>query len=264
MRKPDFEQLLKVLKRECPDRPTLFEFFLNERLYRRLCPYETTAENWIQARADAFAAAGYDYCTLGGYGINFPKKEIHHEKSISLNEGAMIGSWEDYENYPWPDAGIADYSPLGSIKLQSGMKIIAHGPCGVLENLIRLTGYDNLCMMIFDDPELVEATVTKIGTCLLKHYERSLEYDSVGACIVNDDWGFQQQTMLSPEDMRKYIVPWHVKIVELIHSAARPAIMHSCGNVFDCGLIDDVIDICKFDARHSYEDKIRESPYSAE
>ena len=256
MRRPDFNQLLKVLAREVPDRPTLFEFFLNAPLYERLAGKTMTAENTPQVCADAFAAAGYDYCTMWGYGFQFPRSEIHHEKSISLNEGAMIASWEDFEKYPWPTVNAAAYRPLKEVKLQPGMKIIAHGPGGVLENLIRLIGYDNLCMMLFDRPALVTAVTDRIGECLLTHYRHCLEYGQVGACIVNDDWGFQQQPMLSPEDMRRLIVPWHKRIVELIHEAGQPAIMHSCGNVFDCGLIEDVIEIIKFDARHSYEDKI--------
>ncbi len=33
-RLPNFNNLLAVLRREVPERPTLFEFFLNERLYQ--------------------------------------------------------------------------------------------------------------------------------------------------------------------------------------------------------------------------------------
>ncbi len=256
MRKPDFDQLLKVLNREVPDRHTLFEFFLNLPLYRKLCGYDITPENEPQARADACLAAGYDYCTFGGYGISFPSREIPHEKSASLNAGVMIRSWDDYEACLWPDAAAADYSALSRVRLAAGMKIIAHGPGGVLENTIRMLGYDNLCLMVYDDHALVKAVVDKIGQGLLEHYRRCLEFDRVGACIVNDDWGFQQQPMLSPDEMRNLIVPWHRKIVEVIHGAGRPAILHSCGNVFDCGLIEDIIEVCKFDARHSYEGKI--------
>lgn len=256
MRQPDFDQLLKVLARELPDRPTLFEFFLNGRLYEHYCGYKMTHENQAQCLADAFAAAGYDYCTLTAYGIDFPRGDFNRAKTISLNEGSVISSWEDFERYPWPDAAAADYSALAKIRLRSGMKIVAHGPCGVLENLIRLVGYDHLCFLLADDPQLVQAVSDRIGAALLQHYERCLEYPRVGACISNDDWGFQQQPMLSPEDMRRYIIPWHIKIVELIHAAGRPAILHCCGNVYSSGLIDDIIDRCHFDARHSFEDKI--------
>ncbi len=31
------------------------------------------------------------------------------------------------------------------------------GPGGILEILIALTGYDNLCLMLYDEPELVGA-----------------------------------------------------------------------------------------------------------
>ena len=40
-RRPDFDNLLAILHLEEPTRPTLFEFFLNDRLYARLAgaPY---------------------------------------------------------------------------------------------------------------------------------------------------------------------------------------------------------------------------------
>jgi uroporphyrinogen decarboxylase len=60
--------------------------------------------------------------------------------------------------------------------------------------------------------------------------------------------------MLSPADMRRYIFPWHKRIVEAIHAAGKPAILHSCGNLEE--VMDDVIDDMAYDAKHSYEDAI--------
>jgi uroporphyrinogen decarboxylase len=60
--------------------------------------------------------------------------------------------------------------------------------------------------------------------------------------------------MLAPADMRKYVVPWHKKIVEVIHKSGKPAILHSCGNLRL--LMDDIIDTIGYDAKHSYEDNI--------
>ena len=66
MSKPDFGNILKVLRREAPDRPTLFEFFLNRPLYEKLAGpiegFETaTVANrvtFIQGNGRFFAATG--------------------------------------------------------------------------------------------------------------------------------------------------------------------------------------------------------------
>jgi uroporphyrinogen decarboxylase len=134
------------------------------------------------------------------------------------------------------------------------MKLMVMGPGGVLENVIALTGYDNLCLMLYDNPGLVKALFDCVGERLLKYYEAALEYDTVGLLMSNDDWGFKTQTFLSPADMKKYVFPWHKKYVELAHRHGRPALLHSCGCFND--VMDDTIDFIGFDGKHSYEDAI--------
>ncbi len=253
MRKPDFDQLLKVLHREEPDRPVLFEFFLNEATYDR---FGGRDKHGVHLMGIAAAAAlGYDHAPVF-CDVLFPHKEMESQASYSLNDTVTICDRPSMAAYRWLDPDRFDYSYHRDAAklLPSGMKLIAGGPGGVLENLIALTGFDNLCFMLADDYELVADIVEHIGTRLDRFYEHVLEYDTVGACIVNDDWGFNTQPMLAPDTMRALIVPWHRRFVERIHHAGRPAIMHSCGNLFS--LMDDIIDDCRFDARHSYEDKI--------
>lgn len=258
-RRPNFRNLERVLMRETPDRPTLFELFLNDRLYRNAPGVrfdESTPYNRKLSVARAFEAYGYDYVTViaGDYG--FPSAEKQLLKTQSLNALSLIKDRESFEAYMWPD--IADF-PMDDLSrfaedLPAGMKAIPYGPGGVLENVVQLVGYDHLCMMLYDDPELVGDIFERVGTCLLKYYKAVLEHGVVGAVISNDDWGFNTQTMLSPADLRKYVFPWHKKIVEAAHQKGRPAILHSCGK-YDA-IIDDVIDDMGFDARHSYEDNI--------
>lgn len=61
-------------------------------------------------------------------------------------------------------------------------------------------------------------------------------------------------TMVSPEQMRTYVFPWHRQIVAGAHAAGKPAILHSCGNPRD--IIEEVIEDMRLDARHSCEDNI--------
>lgn len=259
-RPPDFENLVRVLRREKPKRPTLFEFFLNGRLYKKLAGAAWTDEPSLVAQGrmliHAFGNAGYDYATVPGASWYFPMGERHREKSFSVNEGAVITDRASFDAYPWPDPDAADYSSLDDLAadLPRGMKLIVSGPMGVLENVMHLVGHDNLCYMIADDPLLADDIFEAVGSRLVRHYERAAKHDSVGACISNDDWGFKTQTMLSPAHLRYFVFPWHKQIVEVIHAAGKPAILHSCGQLE--AVMDDVIDEMRFDGKHSFEDAI--------
>ena len=54
--------------------------------------------------------------------------------------------------------------------------------------------------------------------------------------------------------MRRFVFPWHKKLVAAAHAAGRPAILHSCGNL--APVMDDIIDDIGYDGKHSYEDAI--------
>ena len=267
-RKPDIENLYRVLRGEEPSRPTLFELFMNLPLYERLAgrrlqdvlksgasPEEAALEN-LKLVVDAYAAAGYDYGTTHGSNFKFESGRVQEKKTISLNQGFVITDEESFENYAWPKPADFDFSRLEKIRpyLPDGMKLMCMGPGGVLENVITLTGYDNLCLMLYDNPGLAEAVFNKVGQILLEYYEIALQFDTVGLLMSNDDWGFKTQTFLSPEDMRKYVFPWHKKYAEMAHNKKIPAVLHSCGYAED--IMNDVIGYIGFDGKHSFEDAI--------
>lgn len=256
---PDFNNMLKILRREKPDRPTLFELFMNPTVYNigaGATKKDFKSESLY--RAAAFRNLGYDYATINLPGFEFPRGELKHKNgaSISQNEGAMIFDRKTFDAYPWPDPAKAGYSTLEEVgrTMPPGFKAIVLGPCGVLENATFLMGFENMCYIIADDEKLAGDIFNEVGSRLVKFYEECVKYDSVGAIIGNDDWGFKTQPMLSPAEMRKFVVPWHKRIVEVAHKAGKPAIMHSCGNL--ASLMDDIIDDIGYDAKHSYEDSI--------
>jgi uroporphyrinogen decarboxylase len=261
-RKPDFENLLAVLRRERPSRPTLFEFFLNDPLLERLtgfkAPTSGKTQEALRFHIKAFTALGYDYVTTmlcPDWNSFLPKAEIHRKESISLNESSVITNREEFERFPWKTTWSADILNDCADDLPDGMRIVAYGPGGLLENVISLTGFDNLCYILADDPALAKDLFDRVGGLLLKYYEDACTIPEVGACIVNDDWGFKTQTMLSTSDLRTYVVPWHKKMAELIRSSGRPSILHSCGCL--SAVMDDVIGTIGFSAKHSYEDAIQ-------
>jgi uroporphyrinogen decarboxylase len=246
--KPDFEEFLKVLNKEKPERPVLFEFYMNKDIYDK---YGNSS------KVETFFALGYDYATVSVFDQDiFPRHKGEALDSISQNSW-LFDSRADFESFPWKDPEAQMYKEQIN-KLQKELptkgKFIGHLPQSVLGGLVASFGYENLCMLCYDDPELVADAAAAIGSRLLKHVEIMSSFDCVGAMILNDDWGFSAQTRLAPDQMRQYIVPWYKKMAEAAHSFGKPVILHSCGNMWS--LINDICDDCKIDAKHSYEDKI--------
>jgi len=117
--------------------------------------------------------------------------EKHTRAWQGLHDGP-IQTWEDFEAYPWPEITddnfyihryICDYLPwgLGFITCHAG---------GVYEHASRLIGYENLCLMLYDDPELLKAVVDRLGELILEYNRRLLELDGLTAIFQGDDFGF--------------------------------------------------------------------------
>jgi len=259
----DFHQLEKVLCRQKPDRPVLFEYFVNGDLisYVNDESFDSMDNRNDQIRAiiQFFHKTGYDYATIPSRYFNaFSFENTEHEKksTVSLNEGSAITDRKSFKLYHWPNPEQGDFELLDNLALElpEGMKFIVSAPGGVLENVIDLVGFERICFMIYEDEELTGRIFDEVGSRLLRFYEICSALNSVGALIVNDDWGFKTQTMLSPDMLRQFVFPWHKKIVEAIHGNGKYAILHSCGNLAD--VIDDIVDDMKYDAKHSFEDNI--------
>jgi uroporphyrinogen decarboxylase len=262
-RRPDFSNILKICRREKPSRPTLFEFILNDPLLEAFLErHAPVPGDWLgrcRFQIDGFAAAGFDCAVIGAWCLNlaeFPTGPVEQKASKSLNEGGLIKDWESFEKYRWPDPEANDFSPIeeAARQMPEGMKLILSGYGGVLETAISLTGYEQLCYLLFEEPDLVEAIFENIGRRILRYYQRCAPMESVGALIANDDWGFKTQTMISPADLNRYVFPWYQRIADMAHQAGKPVLLHSCGNL--AKVMDTVIDFLKIDAKHSFEDAI--------
>lgn len=259
----DFEQLARVLRCETPDRPVLFEYFVNADLisFFNGRPFEQaeTPEQKITDIIGFFHKAGYDYATIPSRyfgGFSFTTADHEKKATVSLNDGCVITDRNSFEKYNWPNPEQGDFGLLDKTasELNDGMKFVISAPGGLLENVTSLVGYENLCFMLYEDEELSMAIFDAVGSRLLRFYEICSSVPAVGALIVNDDWGFKTQTMIPPEMLRALVFPWHKKMVEAIHQNRKFAILHSCGNLE--AVMDDVVGELKYDGKHSYEDTI--------
>jgi uroporphyrinogen decarboxylase len=209
---------------------------------------------------------GYDYVKAGPEGLDmtFNKQivpdtaELAHETGRSYQDEhtGPIQSWEDFEKYPWPDPEKATTRALEWYEknLPDDMCVIG-GLCGhFAEHLMWLFGYESLCFALFEKRDLVQAVADRILEIDRVVVRRILQFDRVRFVWGSDDMGFKTQPLISPDDMRTFVLPGHKTLAAMTHEAGRTYLLHSCGKL-DL-IMEDLIQDVGIDAKHSYEDAI--------
>jgi len=176
----------------------------------------------------------------------------------------VIQTQEDFGRYPWDDVPAIFWERAAprfdalARHMPEGMKAIGGVGNGVFEISQDLVGFEQLCYMQHDAPDLFATLYTRIGYLLVELWSTLLkEYgDLFCVCRTGDDMGFKSQTLLAPQALVEHVVPQYARIVEVVHAAQHPYLLHSCGCIF--GIMDDLIGT-GIDAKHSNEDVI--APY---
>ncbi len=275
---PNIEAFLDaVMGRTEPERPPLVEYIVDDVVRRPVL--EQAGRSWIPYGEDLesqraywdnviafWHLCGYDFVRLE-LALPFPRTTRDtRDTSAQADPDAMrhwnetdtgpIASWEDFERYAWPDPDDFDMWPLEHIcdNLPEGMGLISCHAGGIFEHVTMLLGYVGMCTAIYDDADLVRAVVNAVGERIERYDERLLELDRLVVLFQGDDMGFRSGTLISPDQLREFILPWHARFAQIAQEAGVPYFLHSCGNLE--AIMDDLIDDVGIDAKHSFEDAI--------
>lgn len=245
--RPDFSQLRKTLLRDGqPEYVPFYELFVNVEIQ------EAILGKPVPSRVDTvefYHKAGYDYVPT------WPVPGWVFGSLIDRSQGYPIKDWETFESYSWPTPETISYAEYEAVPavLPEGMMMMGQTG-GVLECAESLMGYEQLCFALMDDPSLCEALFKKIEEVYVSMYTTMASIEGVGACVISDDLGFKTQTLIGVDDLRRYVLPVHKRLAEIVHRAGKPVILHSCGNL--SAIMEDIIEDVGIDAKHSYEDAI--------
>lgn len=283
-RRPDFNRFLQAVTTHqagpvpvadlFADRETV-SAFLNEPVYD---PSEILLDPQQRIPPKAIAGAfkyvdqtirfcintGWDYAYTSST-INFGGLAFNKTSNISPLDKASrrfflddntgpIGSWEDFEKYPWPtDFHGANLLPRAMARrVPDGMKIMVM-PGGVFEWTTWLMGLLPFSYALADQPDLVQAVLDKVSATILAVVEDLLDEPNVGGIFMGDDLGYGSGTLVSPAILQRQFFPQTKRVIDLVHRAGKIFILHTCGNVYE--VMDDLCDL-GIDAKNSFEDKI--------
>ena len=261
-RQPDFDQFLKVLWRTGrPDHLPFYEHIASSGFIARRTGTDFdhmpggTREYW-RIYVDFWLGMGYD-CIPMEIGLNCPLGEGHGGVTEGSEAVVVISSRKDYDAYPWPEeSNPIDFSHFETVAsmLPDGVKIVGGVCAGPYEWASQMMGTIGLSYALADDPELVELVFARIGSLHTSAVRQLATMDFIGALRQGDDLGFKTSTFLSPELLRQLVFPIYTKMAALAHAQGKPFILHSCGNLGE--VYEDLIEDCKIDAKHSFEDVI--------
>ncbi len=273
---PDFEGLRRcILRQGTPERVFFIELFQDGEIRRAIAERFGLIEDldpddplFLLKRDTAVQRfLGYELVRCGVEGVGFPRELLKTQDTTDIVEqrkgerswvnehSGPIGSWEDFERYPWPNPADAQTRRLEWLEknLPEGMaaySLTSH----ILEQAMWLMGYETLCYKLYDEPELVDAVFEKVGSIYLKMSELMVQFSRFGVLWGSDDMGFRTQTLLPPDALRQKVLPWHRKAAEVAHERGKLYFFHSCGQLE--AIMEDVIEDVKIDAKHSFEDAI--------
>jgi len=245
--KPDFEQLRKALTRDAGGKYVpLYELYVNVPIMEKILGKK------ISSRADTvefYHRMGYDYVPA------WPGCPMKAGSLVDTSLGYPIKDWETFTAYEWPELSAINFNEFESItpRLPDGMGIVAQTG-GIFERAESLCGYEGLCYLLLDDRKLVKAIFDKIGALYEAMYVGMSKIPEVGAVVISDDMGFKTQTLIAPEDLKEFVLPWHKRLARIIHDSGKPCILHSCGQLQE--IMEVIIEEVGIDAKHSFEDAI--------
>jgi uroporphyrinogen decarboxylase len=275
---PDWQALVDcILRRGTPKRVHHIELFLDQEVQDAICARygigqeiradEPFADLRRQVALQRFL--GYDYVRCGLDDLAMPLNRAAVADTAALQRAGgrsftdehrgPITSWQEFEAYPWPDPARASTRSLEwlSENLPEGMCIIASGGFAhFCEYLTWLPGYETLCYLLYDQRDLVQAIAERLIEMFRVSLQRMLDFERVKIVWGSDDMGFRSGTLISPADLREFVLPGHKLMAQMAHAAGRPYLLHSCGNLAE--IMDDLIDDVGIDAKHSFEDTIED------
>jgi len=259
MFKPDYHHIVDAALNREPKRVPLYEHLINRGFMERITGKRAGASlgKHLRFHCNFFRDHGYDTVSYEAcVGSVLP-----HGGALARPGPGYINSAERFYNYPFGKAVkrykllFKPYFKALRRAMPEGMKAVGGVGNGVFEIVQDLTGYENLCLMSYDMPEVYAALFQKTGDMLLEIWKWFLDNFADVFCVLRfgDDLGFRTNTLLPHDDIRKHIIPQYKRIISLIHSYDKPFLLHSCGNIL--GVMDDLIE-AGIDAKHSNEDQI--------
>ncbi len=236
---PDIDRLLAALDGKKPDRVPNFEIYVAQNIRTALLGYQ--CPDGIAGEVEFKPKFYYDYLyALTSHQVPpvYSRKDLKaggNDRAWADVHSAMITDWDSFRSYEYPAPGSLDLSQVRAA-VSAAKTIPGKAGVGALMPVAPFTetyllfGFEEFCLKLHDDPELVKAVADRIGS-VGEEGMRQLCRERVDFVVFGDDMAYTEGMMISPELMRKIFLPWHRRFIQVARTAGKRVVFHSDGNV---------------------------------
>ncbi len=238
------ERVLRVLRRQEPDRVPHFEWLVDRKVRAALCPDSKTHNDFAIRMGHDAVIADPDFRKepmssgrwLSEWG--YVTQDTAEEHGIEVE--SPIKTRADFERYVPPDLHAPGrYASIErTVKDYPGKAVIAH-----LNDVFSLPrywmGYENLLMAIVADPELVRALVD-LSVKLNLEMGREVAARGVKIVYTGDDYAGNLGPLMSPKHFRQLFYPGLCRVMGGYKELGLYVIKHTDGKLWS--ILDMIVD----------------------
>jgi len=245
---PQREALLRLFKVDC--RVVSYDMFCQPP-DSALCPGATI--DWWKALSRSTPNRMWRQITPDGqtYDIWGHHIRVAHNPTGAYEEFAswplqQAASTADLDCFRWPEPEWWDFTPLPDIIHQLNGEVPYHIRFrigSVFESAWQLRGMQELLTDLATEPGVSLAIMERLTDIHVENLKRVLQLagDRLDMVYLYDDVATQNSLMMSKPMWRKYIRPYHARIIEVAKAYGKAVMYHCDGALYP--LIPDLIDM---------------------
>lgn len=143
----------------------------------------------------------------------------------------VLVTWDDVEKLRFPTGRLTvDVDQVNAFCRQTDQFVITSAPIRPFETLQFLRGSENLFIDLALEPPELPPLLDRIHQFFVDEFHAWVQTD-VDALFFQDDWGAQNNLLISPDTWRRLFKPLYKEYIEIAHSHGKYALMHSDGNI---------------------------------
>jgi uroporphyrinogen decarboxylase len=162
---------------------------------------------------------------------------INERENEGLAAGGVFAHCEDVdrvEAHEWPDPGHLDFTGITEVLKDAGDVYRASGFWSpFFHEAADFFGMENYFIKMYTHPDVVHAVTKHLVDFYLEASRRFFEAtgDLTDAFFFGNDFGTQQDLLISPGNFQQFVFPYFKQLTDLGHRMGKQVILHSCGAI---------------------------------